>query len=247
MNYRHAFHAGNFADVFKHAILARILVHLTRKETPVRFIDTHAGAGRYDLSGAEAARSPEWRDGIARLLKASPPAPVAEPASALSSGRRPMRRRRPARILSRLAGDRPGALALAGPDRALRGARRRTRETDRRARARWPPQHCRHGRLCRAQRLRAAEGAARPGADRPAVRDARRSRPRRAKLWRARLANGRPGSTPRGARSASPWPTRAFSTRSPRWARRTFCGSSSTSALDPPALKASSPWRAPGS
>jgi 23S rRNA (adenine2030-N6)-methyltransferase len=77
MNYRHAFHAGNFADVFKHATLARILVHLTRKETPVRFIETHAGAGRYDLSGPEAARSPEWRDGIARLLKASPPAPVA--------------------------------------------------------------------------------------------------------------------------------------------------------------------------
>ncbi len=77
MNYRHAFHAGNFADVFKHAILARILVYLTRKETPVRFIDTHAGAGRYDLSGAEAARSPEWREGVARLLKASPPAAVA--------------------------------------------------------------------------------------------------------------------------------------------------------------------------
>jgi 23S rRNA (adenine2030-N6)-methyltransferase len=77
MNYRHAFHAGNFADVFKHAVLARILVYLTRKETPVRFIDTHAGAGRYDLSGAEAARSPEWREGVARLLKASPPATVA--------------------------------------------------------------------------------------------------------------------------------------------------------------------------
>jgi 23S rRNA (adenine2030-N6)-methyltransferase len=77
MNYRHAFHAGNFADVFKHAILARVLIYLTRKETPVRFIDTHAGAGRYDLSGAEAARSPEWREGVARLLKASPPAAVA--------------------------------------------------------------------------------------------------------------------------------------------------------------------------
>ena len=68
MNYRHAFHAGSFADVFKHAILARILVYLTRKETPLRFIDTHAGAGRYDLSSAEAARSPEWREGVARVL-----------------------------------------------------------------------------------------------------------------------------------------------------------------------------------
>ncbi len=77
MNYRHAFHAGNFADVVKHAILARILVYLERKATPFRFIDTHAGAGRYDLTSAEAQRSPEWRGGVARLLKASPPKPVA--------------------------------------------------------------------------------------------------------------------------------------------------------------------------
>src|SRR5271156_5878398 len=78
MNYRHAFHAGSFADVFKHAVLARILVYMTRKEAPLRFIDTHAGAGRYDLSSAEAKRSPEWRDGIARVLTARPPAPVAD-------------------------------------------------------------------------------------------------------------------------------------------------------------------------
>ena len=78
INYRHAFHAGNFADVLKHAVLARILVHLTRKEAPFRFIDTHAGSGRYDLSGDEAARSPEWREGIARILMARPPAPVAD-------------------------------------------------------------------------------------------------------------------------------------------------------------------------
>jgi 23S rRNA (adenine2030-N6)-methyltransferase len=77
MNYRHAFHAGSFTDVFKHAILARILVYLARKEAPFRFIDTHAGAGRYNLAGAEAKRSPEWREGVARLLKASPPGPVA--------------------------------------------------------------------------------------------------------------------------------------------------------------------------
>ena len=78
MNYRHVFHAGNFADVFKHAILARILVYLTRKDAPLRFLDTHAGAGRYDLSSEAARRSPEWRDGVARLLKARPPAPIAE-------------------------------------------------------------------------------------------------------------------------------------------------------------------------
>ena len=66
INYRHAFHAGNFADVLKHAVLARIFVHLKRKETPFRFIDTHAGAGRYDLratkrgarrSGARGSRA----------------------------------------------------------------------------------------------------------------------------------------------------------------------------------------------
>jgi 23S rRNA (adenine2030-N6)-methyltransferase len=78
MNYRHGFHAGNFADVFKHVFLVRALVYLTRKETPLRFIDTHAGAGRYDLDDDAGRRSPEWRDGIARLLKAKPPPDVAE-------------------------------------------------------------------------------------------------------------------------------------------------------------------------
>ena len=70
MNYRHAFHAGNFADVLKHAVLARILVHLRAKPAPFRIIDTHAGAGLYDLAGAEAARGGEWREGIGRLLGA---------------------------------------------------------------------------------------------------------------------------------------------------------------------------------
>ncbi len=78
MNYRHAFHAGNFADVVKHAILARVLVYLKRKQAPFRFVDTHAGAGRYDLASDEARRSPEWRDGVGRLVKASPPKSVAD-------------------------------------------------------------------------------------------------------------------------------------------------------------------------
>jgi len=77
MNYRHAFHAGSFADVMKHAILARILVYQTKKAAPLRFIDTHAGAGRYDLKSEAARRSPEWRGGIGRLLEALPPAPIA--------------------------------------------------------------------------------------------------------------------------------------------------------------------------
>jgi 23S rRNA (adenine2030-N6)-methyltransferase len=78
MNYRHGFHAGNFADVFKHVLLTRALIHLTKKPAALRFIDTHAGAGRYDLDDEAGRRSPEWRDGIARLLKAKPPPPVAE-------------------------------------------------------------------------------------------------------------------------------------------------------------------------
>jgi 23S rRNA (adenine2030-N6)-methyltransferase len=67
MNYRHAFHAGNAADVLKHAVLARVLAWLGQKPAPFRVVDTHAGAGLYDLASDEAARSPEWRDGIARL------------------------------------------------------------------------------------------------------------------------------------------------------------------------------------
>jgi 23S rRNA (adenine2030-N6)-methyltransferase len=68
MNYRHAFHAGGFADVHKHAVLARIVMHLREKPAAFRILDTHAGAGLYDLSGPEAARTGEWRGGIDRLL-----------------------------------------------------------------------------------------------------------------------------------------------------------------------------------
>ena len=67
MNYQHAFHAGNFADVHKHAVLARILIHLRQKPAAFRVIDSHAGAGRYDLLGPEPSRSGEWRDGIERI------------------------------------------------------------------------------------------------------------------------------------------------------------------------------------
>jgi 23S rRNA (adenine2030-N6)-methyltransferase len=70
MNYRHAFHAGNFADVIKHVVLVRILLHLQEKNAAFRVIDTHAGAGRYDLTGEEAKRSGEWLTGIARIMQA---------------------------------------------------------------------------------------------------------------------------------------------------------------------------------
>ena len=70
MNYRHAFHAGNFADVIKHIILTRLIEYLKLKPGAFRVIDTHAGIGRYSLTGDEARRSPEWMDGIGKLLKA---------------------------------------------------------------------------------------------------------------------------------------------------------------------------------
>src|SRR5215470_5500240 len=79
MNYRHAFHAGSFADVVKHAVLARILVYLAGKPAAFRVIDTHAGLGLYDLSGPEASRSGEWHSGIARVIAA----PIAAPVRAL--------------------------------------------------------------------------------------------------------------------------------------------------------------------
>ncbi|ODT46359.1 MAG: 23S rRNA (adenine(2030)-N(6))-methyltransferase RlmJ [Methylobacterium sp. SCN 67-24] len=77
MNYRHGFHAANFADILKHVVLMRILTHLNAKDKPYRVIDTHAGAGRYDLGSDEALRTHEWRDGVARLDQA-PLAPAVE-------------------------------------------------------------------------------------------------------------------------------------------------------------------------
>ena len=71
MNYRHAYHAGNFAEVVKHAALARVVAYLREKPAPFRILDTHAGAGLTDLAGPEASRTGEWRDGIARLRAAA--------------------------------------------------------------------------------------------------------------------------------------------------------------------------------
>jgi 23S rRNA (adenine2030-N6)-methyltransferase len=67
MNYRHAYHAGNFADVMKHALLARLLAHLSAKETAYFVLDTHAGRGLYDLTAEAPERTQEWRGGIGRL------------------------------------------------------------------------------------------------------------------------------------------------------------------------------------
>ena len=68
MNYRHAFHAGNFADVLKHVVLMMLVEHLKKKSSPFLFLDTHAGRGVYDLSEAQPQRSGEYKSGIGRLL-----------------------------------------------------------------------------------------------------------------------------------------------------------------------------------
>ncbi len=73
MNYRHIFHAGNFADCMKHALLLWLLQALQHKPAPVFVLDTHAGAGAYDLDSGPAQRTGEWRAGIDRLLDTPPP------------------------------------------------------------------------------------------------------------------------------------------------------------------------------
>ncbi|HEX7128746.1 MAG TPA: 23S rRNA (adenine(2030)-N(6))-methyltransferase RlmJ [Rhodanobacteraceae bacterium] len=86
MNYHHAFHAGNFADVFKHAVLLALLDALTAKDKPLCYMDTHAGAGMYALDETRAEKTGEWRDGIGRIFEAkSLPEPLQRYARAIRS------------------------------------------------------------------------------------------------------------------------------------------------------------------
>jgi 23S rRNA (adenine2030-N6)-methyltransferase len=77
VNYRHGYHAGNFADVVKHVALVAILLHLKKKDTGFAVVDSHAGRGSYDLAGAEAAKTGEAQTGIARLADLSGDLPEA--------------------------------------------------------------------------------------------------------------------------------------------------------------------------
>jgi 23S rRNA (adenine2030-N6)-methyltransferase len=79
LSYRHLFHAGNFADVFKHALLTRLLIALSAKDKPFCYLDTHAGTGRYDLSHAWAQKAREYENGIARIWKAKDAPAALEP------------------------------------------------------------------------------------------------------------------------------------------------------------------------
>lgn len=76
MNYRHAFHAGNVADVHKHLVLAGILDYLLQKPKPLLYLDTHAGRGLYDLYSDEATRGHEWQQGIGALIDRPLTAPL---------------------------------------------------------------------------------------------------------------------------------------------------------------------------
>ena len=201
MNYRHAFHAGGPADVVKHAVLARILVHLREKPAAFRVIDTHAGAGLYDLRGPEASRSLEWRDGIRgcspfRSMKAPRAllAPYLDVVAGLNAaGELATYPGSPALVRALLRPqDRLVACELE-PNAAAALARNLGR--DRR------DQDHRHRRLDRAQRLCAAAGAPRSRADRSAVRAAGRIRSAGASAGSGAPQMGRPGFSCSGIRS----------------------------------------------
>ena len=224
MNYRHAYHAGNFADVVKHAVLCRVLVHLREKPAAFRVIDTHAGAGRYDLAGPEAGKTGEWRDGIGRLRRAdarrSRCARCSRPISTRSrrsirAARSPRYPGSPALVQAllrpqdRLIACELEPQAAAALERDLRGDRARQGDRDRR--------------LDRARRLCAAEGAARPGADRSAVRAAGRILPAGARAWKRRTASGRPASTCSGTRSRTRPRSQPSPASSPGSASRRCC------------------------
>ena len=113
MNYRHAFHAGNFADVLKHVVLALIVRHLNGKPAPWSYLDTHAGCGIYDLGGEQAERTGEWRNGVGRLEGRA----LGEAAEAILA---PWRE-----VLAGVAADHPGARLYPGSPEIVRRMARR--------------------------------------------------------------------------------------------------------------------------
>jgi 23S rRNA (adenine2030-N6)-methyltransferase len=138
VNYQHAYHAGSFADVHKHAVLARVIAYLKTKPAAFRVIDTHAGAGRYDLFGPQPERSGEWRGGIDKLWNAALPAdlrpllaPYLDSVAALNPGGRlriypgsPLIAQSMLRAGDRLIACEPEPRAAAALKAALRGDRR---------------------------------------------------------------------------------------------------------------------------
>lgn len=86
LSYRHAFHAGNHADVLKHYVLGLVLAHTKQKDKPFWYIDTHAGAGMYSLQDGYATQNQEFEEGISKLLSAKNlPQPLADYVSQIQS------------------------------------------------------------------------------------------------------------------------------------------------------------------
>lgn len=79
LSYQHVYHAGNAADVAKHAVWSLLLTHLTQKPKGLMVYETHAGRGLYTLTEPEAEKTQEYKDGVQRLLKANPQAKVLQP------------------------------------------------------------------------------------------------------------------------------------------------------------------------
>jgi hypothetical protein len=149
--YRHAFHAGNHADVLKHLTLVQVLLHLNQKAKGYRVIDTHAGAGGYALSGRHAQQHREFDGGIAPAVGPRRPAGAVQ---AYVDQVRSLQRRPRAAPLPGLAGAGAAADAPAGPAAPVRAARHRPRPAGR-AHARRRRRRGQAGR-----RLHGAEGAA---------------------------------------------------------------------------------------
>lgn len=83
MNYRHIYHAGNFADIFKHLILIHLIQYLQIKDTPICILDSHAGIGLYDLLGSAAQKTREYEQGIYKIMQANSPPPLVQKLLAL--------------------------------------------------------------------------------------------------------------------------------------------------------------------
>jgi 23S rRNA A2030 N6-methylase RlmJ len=116
MNYRHIFHAGNFADVFKHIVLARVIVYMQKKDAAFRVLDTHAGLGLYDLSSEQAQKTGEWKTGIGKVMEAADKAPaeVRELLAPYIDAVRSVQPRGRRHAVSRLADDRARIVPQAG-------------------------------------------------------------------------------------------------------------------------------------
>src|SRR5580693_1483243 len=163
MNYRHAFHAGGFADVIKHIVLVRILIYLQEKPATFRVNDTHAGAGIYDLTSDEARRGGEWLTGIARLMQArfsETVLPLVSPYLDI------VRAFNPQAALEAYPGSPLIARALLRPQDRLRSRTESPQAPDRCVAPRHPGPGGRPRRLDGVAGLCAAERTARPGADR---------------------------------------------------------------------------------